>query len=145
MDPDRTAANAQPGYKDVIVMRLAEMYLIAAEAEFQLGNNDEAASYINVLRTRAAIKTPVNHTTEMQVTGADINLDFILDERARELAGEHIRWFDLKRTGKLVERVTKYNPDITKIQDFHVLRPIPQAEMQALTNAAEFGQNPGYN
>jgi len=140
-DPDRTSATAQPGFKDVIVMRLAEMYLIAAEAEFQLGNNNEAARQINVLRTRAARPGRV---ADMQIAAGDITLDFILDERARELAGEHLRWFDLKRTDKLVERVKKYNPDITAIQSFHILRPIREEELNALTNREEFGQNPGY-
>ncbi|MEI6949312.1 RagB/SusD family nutrient uptake outer membrane protein [Paraflavisolibacter sp. H34] len=145
MDPDRTAANSQAGFKDVIVMRLAEMYLVAAEAELQLGNKTEAARYLNVLRTRAAIKAPVDQTAAMQVSEAQVDLDFILDERARELAGENIRWFDLKRTGKLLERVQKYNPDITQLKAHHILRPIPLVELQALKNAAEFGQNPGYN
>jgi hypothetical protein len=121
------------------------MYLIAAEAAFQQGDNNTAATYINVLRTRAAIKTPVDHTSEMQITAADINIDFILDERARELAGEHLRWFDLKRTGKLVDRIHQYNKDITQVQPFHMLRPIPQEEINALTNGTEFGQNEGYN
>ncbi|WP_255474106.1 RagB/SusD family nutrient uptake outer membrane protein [Pontibacter qinzhouensis] len=141
-DPDREFANTQSGFKDVIVMRLAEMYLIAAEAEFGLGRPDLAANYINVLRTRAAKPDKV---AEMQVTSDMITLDFILDERARELAGEHLRWFDLKRTGKLVERVRRLNPDITQIQDHHVLRPIRQEELNALLNGEEFGQNPGYN
>ncbi len=55
LDPiTRASANSVPGYLDVIVIRLAEMYLIAAEAEMQLGNPAEAAAHINVLRTRAA-------------------------------------------------------------------------------------------
>ncbi|MFT2010011.1 RagB/SusD family nutrient uptake outer membrane protein [Pontibacter sp. 13R65] len=141
-DPDRESANTQSGFKDVIVMRLAEMYLIAAEAELGLGNPQGAADYINVLRTRAALPGKV---AEMQVSSDMITLDFILDERARELGGEHLRWFDLKRTGKLVERVRRLNPDITQIQDHHVLRPIRQEELNALLNGEEFGQNPGYN
>ncbi len=144
MDPFRVATNSPAGFNDVVVMRLAEMYLIAAEAEFQLGNVDEAATLVNVIRTRAALKSPVDQTASMQVTGGDITLDFLLDERAREFAGEHMRWFDLKRTGKLVERVVALNPDITKIQDFHVLRPIPLDEIQTLLNAKEFPQNDGY-
>jgi hypothetical protein len=146
MDPiTRATASSNPGYLDIFVIRLAEMYLIAAEAAFQQGDNNTAATYINVLRTRAAIKTPVDHTSEMQITAADINIDFILDERARELAGEHLRWFDLKRTGKLVDRIHQYNKDITQVQPFHMLRPIPQEEINALTNGTEFGQNEGYN
>ena len=157
-DPDRLTPAVQPGTKDIIVMRLAEMYLIAAEAEYNLGNAGEAAAMINVLRTRAAKKTPIDYTLQMQVAGSQIDMDFILAERARELAGEHLRWFDVKRikngqntTGGANDNETfsayikRMNPDITKVEDYHRLRPIPIAEMQALLNAAEFGQNPGYN
>jgi starch-binding outer membrane protein, SusD/RagB family len=147
-DPDRSAPNVTSGSKDVIVMRLAEMYLIAAEAEFQLNNNTAAATHINVLRTRAA---KPGQAAAMQVSAADINADFILAERARELAGEYIRWFDVKRmkngqsgAESFSAFIKRLNPDITKVQDFHRLRPIPAAELQALLNAQEFGQNPGY-
>lgn len=152
MDPDRTDANAQPGYKDILVMRLAEMYLISAEAEMQLGNNGAAAEMLNVLRRRAAQKTPVDKTSEMLVTASDINVDFILDERARELSGEHIRWFDLKRMlgsgtdgSAFAAYIKANNPDITGVKNFHILRPIRQEELNALLNGVEFGQNPGYN
>lgn len=142
LDPvTRSEPGQKPGFLDIIVMRLAEMYLIAAEAEHQLGNNSEAAEYLNVLRRRAAYP---GMESEMEISAGDVDLDFILDERARELAGELIRWFDLKRTGKLVERVQRYNPDITQIQPYHVLRPVPQDEIDRLLNGAEFGQNPGY-
>lgn len=144
-DPNRSAANAQPGFNDIFVIRFAEMYLIAAEAEFQLGNAATAAQRINVLRTRAAIKTPVDRTAAMQISAADVNISFILDERARELAGEHLRWFDLKRTNQFTTRIKALNPDITAVQDFHRLRPVPQTEIDALQNGAEFGQNAGYN
>lgn len=147
MDPlTRPSLTSQPGFEDILVIRLAEMYLISAEAEFQLGNPAAAAAKINVLRTRAAIKTPVNQTAAMQVTASDITLDFILDERARELCGEHLRWFDLKRTHKIIDRIKMYNPDINQsnLSDKIYLRPIPQTELDALTNGAEFGQNPGY-
>lgn len=144
-DPTRSAPTAEDGTMNVIVMRLAEMYLIAAEAELALNNKSAAADYVNVIRSRAAIKAPVDKTSEMQVTANDITLDFLLDERARELCGEHLRWFDLKRTGKLVERVQKYNPDVDGIQAYHVLRPVPQSELDALLNGNEYGQNPGYS
>jgi starch-binding outer membrane protein, SusD/RagB family len=147
-DPDRSAPSVAAGSKDVTVMRLAEMYLIAAEAEMQLGNNANAAGYINVLRTRAA---KPGQTAAMQITAGDINADFILAERARELAGEGIRWFDVKRMKNgqngaeaFATYITRLNPDITKVQNFHRLRPIRIEEMQALLNAQEFGQNPGY-
>jgi hypothetical protein len=142
----RASLTAQPGFLDIIAIRLAEMYLISAEAELQLGNTAAAATQINVLRTRAAIKTPVDQTAAMKVSAADITLDFILDERARELCGEHLRWFDLKRTHKIVDRIKKYNPDVNvaNLTDRIYLRPIPQTELDALTNGSEFGQNPGY-
>lgn len=145
--PDRSAPKAQPGYNDIFLMRFAEMYLIAAEAEFRLGNSDKAAEYINVIRTRAAKKAPVDQTAAMQVSASDITIDFILDERAREFAGEQIRWFDLKRSltpDQWTARIKTLNPDITAVQPFHRLRPIPQEELDALLNGQEFGQNPGY-
>lgn len=146
-DPDRNPGS-DAGTKNVVVMRLAEMYLIAAEASYKLNKTSpDAAYYINVLRTRAAVKTPVDHTSEMQVSISDIDLDFLLDERARELAGEHLRWPDLKRTKQLENRLGqgKQNPDITAFNpEKHYLRPIPQAELDVLENAEEYGQNPGY-
>lgn len=150
IDITRTVPNSQPGFADIIVIRFAEMYLISAEAEFQLGNFDAAASQLNVLRTRAAVKTPVNQTAAMQTTGAIVQvggINYILDERARELCGEHIRWFDLKRTltgEQFVTRIKTSNPDITAVEPFHRLRPIPLAELNSLANGAEFGQNLGY-
>lgn len=145
--PNRTAANAQPGYNDIFIIRFAEMYMIAAEAEMMMGNTTQAATYVNVLRTRAAKKTPVDYTAAMQVTAAQITPDFILAERAREFAGEHLRWFDVKRiknAGNFASFIKTTNPDITAVQDFHRLRPVPQEEISALLNGAEFGQNPGY-
>jgi hypothetical protein len=150
LDYTRTSPDAQPGFNDIMAIRFAEMYLISAEAEFQLGNYAAAATQLNVLRTRAAIKTPVNQTAAMQITAGQVQtggINFILDERARELCGEHLRWYDLKRTltgDEFVNRIKSANPDITDVQAFHRLRPVPQTELNALTNGAEFGQNPGY-
>ncbi len=148
-DPDRTPGS-DAGTKNVIVMRFAEMYLIAAEAAMKLNittAGQTAADYVNVLRTRAAIKTPVDKTAEMQVTNAQININFLLDERARELAGEHLRWPDLKRTKQLEHRLGpgKQNPDVTAFDPTkHYVRPVPQAELDALLNGEEYGQNPNY-
>ena len=140
-DPTRASANEAQSARDVFVIRFAELYLIAAEAEFNLGNLSQAATYLNVIRTRAA---KANKVAEMQITASQVTLDFILDERAREFAGEQIRWFDLKRSGKLVERVKAHNPNALGIQDFHTVRPIPRSQMDAVTNPEEFKQNPGY-
>jgi hypothetical protein len=118
------------------------MYMIAAEAELNLGNNAEAVEYFNVVRRRAAYP---GFEEEMEVSSSELTIDLILDEKAREFAGEQIRWFDLKRTGKLVERVREFNPDAAEnIQPFHNLRPIPQQQLDAITNKSEFPQNEGY-
>jgi len=142
-DPTRASAAETESARDVSLIRLPEMYLIAAEAEMQLGNTGAAVGYINTIRERAAINK--TNPQEMDVVPSSITLDFILDERAREFAGEQLRWFDLKRTNKLVERVQLHNPDAKSfIKDFHMIRPIPQSELDAVTNKDEFKQNPGY-
>lgn len=140
-DPTRPAANEAQSGRDAVVIRFAELYMIAAEASVGLGNKTDAATYVNVLRTRAA---KAGKVAEMQVTADQMTEDFILDERAREFAGEQIRWFDLKRTGKLEQRVKLHNPNAATIQAYHTVRPIPRAQLDAVTNPAEFKQNPGY-
>jgi len=118
------------------------MYLIAAEAAWRQGKSTDAANYMNVLRTRAA---KVGMEEEMKVAPGDIDLDFILDERARELMGEMHRWYDLKRTGTLLERVKKYKLDAApNIKEMHLVRPIPQTQIDRVTNPGEFRQNNGY-
>jgi hypothetical protein len=149
LDPTRAAVPELRGTRDFLLFRLAETMLIASEALMMDGRNAEAAVYINQIRRRAAAvgKTPAEteaNKLAMEITAADLNVDFILDERSRELLGELKRWFDLKRTGKLVERVRLYNPEGgPNIKDFHVLRPIPQNQIDR--TSTEFEQNPGYN
>lgn len=138
-DPSREVPKKETSHKDVIVLRLAEQYLIAAESAHQMGDNAAAAEYIDKLRQRAR-KAPGT----LPINTDDIDMDFILDERARELGGELLRWFDLKRTHTLVERVQKFNPDGVDIQSFHELRPVPQSELDKVTNRDAFKQNPGY-
>lgn len=142
LDPLRPSVNETAGRRDFPVIRLAEMYLIATEAAWRLNKNAEAAAYINVLRTRAA---KPGKEAEMQVSPADINIDFILEERARELVGEKFRWYDLKRTGTLLERVKKYNLDAApNIKEMHLVRPIPQTQIDRVSNPGVFMQNLGY-
>ena len=148
LDPQRAGVNDQPGSRDLLFFRLAETYLIAAEALMMSGNTSEAATLVNTVRRRAAKTGATAAETEtnrkaMEVTAAQLYIDCILDERARELLGEGTRWIDLARTGKLVERVKKYNPiAAANIKDFHVLRPIPQQQIDRTEGG--FSQNPGY-
>jgi starch-binding outer membrane protein, SusD/RagB family len=140
------------GDRDAFVFRLSEMYLIAAEGYMMGGQSTNAISKFNALRTARAKSGQSNVLSpaeEALVTAKDISL--VLDERARELCGEQQRWFDLKRTGKLVDRVKAYNGSAKNyVQAFHTLRPIPQPQLDAVTNRttgpdpAGFWQNSGY-
>jgi hypothetical protein len=127
--------NGTGDYKDLIMMRLGETYLLLAEAQFKLGQLAQAAASINVLRSRAQASL---------VTASDITMDFILDERARELIGEENRRMTLVRTGTLLERVKRLNiMENTTIQPYNSLLPIPQTEIN-LNKDATLTQNPGY-
>jgi starch-binding outer membrane protein, SusD/RagB family len=129
-----------PSVRPVIAFRLAETYLIAAEAAFMTGNMTDAVKYINVVRERAAY--PAVNVTAMDITVADLSIDFILDERTRELCGENVRWWDLVRTGKLLERVRMHNKEAApNIIDKHVLRPIPQAQIDATTTGEPYNNS----
>ena len=122
-------------YRDRYMMRLAETYLLRAEAYLGKGDNQHAADDINEVRLRSNA-TPV--------APGDVTLDYILDERARELVYEEHRRITLHRTGKLVERVRKYNTvNKDEIQDYHRLWPVPYAEIEANKDAV-LEQNPGY-
>jgi hypothetical protein len=140
--------------RSVFIARLAETYLIAAEALIMQGKKQEALDYINTVRRRAAYHesfTPEQLAAAeqaMTITDPDIlDIDFILDERTREMCGEGWRWFDLTRTNKLVERVRLHNPaGSPNIKDFHVLRPIPQTQLDLMSDEAQRAnyQNEGY-
>jgi starch-binding outer membrane protein, SusD/RagB family len=136
--PDLTYTH---GSRDFFVFRLADTHLLLAEAQLLAGNRAEALANINKVRQRAAF---AGKTAAMTITDAQLNMDFIMAERARELAGEQIRWLDLKRWGKLVERVKLYNPQAAvNIKDIHNLRPIPQPQIDRTQDGA-FTQNSGY-
>lgn len=128
-------------HADNIVYRLADTYLLAAEAYFRLNQKDEAAKYINIVRNRACR----NHDHSMDVTASDITDDFMLDERARELVGEYTRWMDLKRFRMLKQRAEAHNPYVKNFnEDVHYLRPIPDKyELNYHINPEDF-QNYGY-
>lgn len=89
----------QSSFRDLILYRLAETYLMCAEAYFHKGNNTEALKYFNKTYTRAGNK---------EYTGS-LTLEELLDEYARELHFEGVRWPLLKRLGLLYEYCTKYS------------------------------------
>ena len=122
---------------DLMVFRLAETYLLRAEAYFRKGMLQNAADDINVLRKRVGA---------ILVLPIDVTLDYILDERARELIAEEPRRRTLTRMGNLVERVRKYSllaSTRTTIQDKHEFFPIPQTAIDA-NFSVKLVQNPGY-
>lgn len=140
IDPRRPAIQWEQGSRDWFVMRLGDTYLLRAEARFKQGNTAGAASDINVVRTRAAFP---GKAANMQITAASVTMDFILDERARELDAEQCRWYDLTRTGTLVSRVKLHNPlAAANIAAHHVRRPIPQIQIDRTLGG--YVQNCGY-
>lgn len=122
-------------FSDHYIFRLAETYLLRAEAYLMSGNQAGAADDINIVRAR------VNADP---VSPGNVDIDYILDERARELCWEKERIFTLKRMNKFIERVRQYNLIVAPvIDDHHSLFPIPHSEIERNTEAV-LEQNPGY-
>lgn len=129
-----------PGSREAVVYRMADTYLLSAEAHLGAGATATALDRLNVVRRRAALTDELRDDMEL----AAIDLDVLLDERARELLGEYDRWFDLKRTGKLIERTLANNPQaraVNNLSEIHLVRPIPQDEINKLSGLT---QNTGY-
>ena len=131
---------AKTSTRDIVLSRLGETYLIAAEAYFKKGDLATGLTRLNAVRTRAGVPN---------ATLSEFNLDYILDESARETLGEYHRWFDLKRTGKLVERASLHNY-LIQASNFNgnngqlkLLRPIPQSALDFNLNKG-FPHNPAY-
>ena len=124
---------------DMMVMRTAEIYLIAAEACQQLGIPEEAIKYLKPLRDRAA--RPGTVAPEL----TEVTEETILDEYAREMAGEFCRWALLKRHHKLGERLKLYNSRAARYfnEDIHYNRPISADFLNQIENKDEYGDN-GY-
>ncbi|RDB06714.1 RagB/SusD family nutrient uptake outer membrane protein [Runella aurantiaca] len=145
-DTKRPDLTYEAGSRDYFVFRLADVYLMQAEALLQSGNVGEATAAINMVRFRAGWP---GKKEAMLIKEADMNFEKIIEERGRELAGEQTRWMDLKRWGLLVERVKLYNPQAaTNVKSIHNVRPIPQTQIDRSAKTAEntsvFAQNPGY-
>lgn len=137
-EDENTTTTPEISDRDIFVFRLSEMYLIQAECRLATQGSGAALRVLDGLRRVRAISGKDN-----SIQGT-VDINTILDERALELVGEYQRWFDLKRTGKLIERVKKYNAQASgNIDAHHLLRPIPQAQMDAVVGDG-FPQNPGY-
>ncbi|WKK60170.1 RagB/SusD family nutrient uptake outer membrane protein [Sphingobacterium sp. BN32] len=155
----------QGGNGDFYVFRLAETYLLRAEAYFWKGQLDLAAADINKVRTRAKA---------LPMTAAEVTIDFIMDERARELFTEEPRHSEMVRISFILaaknlqgyslanfseknyyfDRVKRKNPtydqkismlgNVANIAPFHVLWPIPSTVITANTKGV-INQNKGYD
>lgn len=130
-------------YLDQYMFRFAETYLLRAEAYLKLNDQTKAASDINVVRERASAKP---------VEVSQVDMDYILDERMRELGVEEKRRLTLMRTGRLYDRVKKHNPfyadpqtngDGVGMLEKYNIWPIPQSAIEANSDAV-LDQNPGY-
>lgn len=125
-------------YRDIHIITLPEMYLVAAEAYLKAGDNPKALARLNEVHQRAGLSA---------LTGT-ITIDDILDENVCENFGNEARWMDLRRTQTLVTRCTKYNHEMgDKAAQYigkKLLRPIPQAAIDANDQLTLADQNPGY-
>jgi hypothetical protein len=133
--PNALKGGAGFTYQDQYLIRLAETYLLRAEAYLGAGNPGAAAADVNIVRARS---------NAAPASTGDINIDYILDERIRELGVEEKRMFTIMRLGKWYDRVVKCNPFYaTAANTKFNLWPIPQSEIER-NRGAKLEQNPGY-
>ena len=133
-------SNLQLKTGNMFIMRMAEVYLLAAEANQMLGNGKKAADYLNVLRKRAARPGVAESVWKLDTATEDD----IFDEYAREMCGEFTRWALLKRHNAFEERLAKYNYRASlSFKKHHYNRPISYDFLSTILNAEEFGDN-GY-
>ncbi|RPH31668.1 MAG: RagB/SusD family nutrient uptake outer membrane protein [Bacteroidales bacterium] len=131
-----------PTASNITVLRLSEVYLIAAEAAVKLPDNTKALAYINAIVSRA--------NPAKSITGT-VTLAQVLLERRKELIGEGHRLFDAMRNNITITRTgTSHLLDLTAEEKtynwgwYKIVLPIPKAEIDANPNIRD-QQNPGYN
>ena len=143
----KASVSDNQSFKDIIIYRLPEAYILGCEAYIHLNNPDSARYYYNKTWTRAG---------NAEETGT-ITIAMLADEQARELDMEGDRWNFLKREGLLIDYVRQFggeqvkndkgvvlNDDVrirSNIQAFHVRWPIPQTQIDIMKT---FPQNEGY-
>jgi hypothetical protein len=114
---------------NIPILRLADMYLVAAEAEARLrGATTAAYGFINTVRTRAGLPGLTTNLSK------DAFIDAVIKERAWEFFAEGDRWYDLTRTGKFMTEISKGVNNVFPTrtpQPKHKYFPIPQDEINA--------------
>ncbi len=128
-------------FRDEYAIRLPETILLRAEAYLRKGENQKAADDINSIRSRA--------NCDYLVAAGDVDIDFILDERARELFAEESRWHTLLRMGGTVAtdriKANAYYEHVAQTLTFdYNLWPIPQSVIDRNKDVL-LEQNPGWN
>lgn len=134
---NNATSNRYGNLNATFMMRMSEVYLIAAEAAIYANSGTNAITYINKVRTRAGA-SPLTSSVTVQT---------VLDERARELCGEYVRYYDLKRTKKLSKTyLSDTNPDVGQFfrNGINEVKPIPSSFLNALQEGGTYYQNPGY-
>src|SRR5699024_8636093 len=125
--------NTKESLEYSILFRLAEQYLIRAEARVHLGKIAKAQNDLNKIRNRAGLPNTIAHTEKELV-------EAIIQERQIELFTEYgQRWFDLKRTHKAAEALSPIKPNW---KDTDILLPLPESELELNPNLQP--QNKGY-
>lgn len=145
-------------YRDIVLLQLSDMYLVRAEANMMLG--EDYMSDINAVRSRAGL-SDLSSSADYQAPYATADnapyysfsvkpIDLLLDERARELYAQNMRWMDLRRTKQLVRYNVAFNKYLNGSAsammyngEYKVLRPIPQDAIE-LNDGLRGYQNPGY-
>lgn len=155
-DPESDNVTEKNDYRDVPLLHVSEMYLVAAEAYLMAGDEVKALEKINDVRARAGAPRLSSFGAYIPpyITNANFNitpLDLVLDERARECYAERTRYFDLRRTKQLVRYNLEFSRYATSVAtmknakgEIKWYRPIPQAEIDANHGITSADQNPGY-
>lgn len=152
-DPNTIQANGNTNcYRDIVLLHLSDIFLVAAEAYLMAGDDAKAISYVNAVRTRAGLGAASFANYEPAYAAKTLRpIDLILDERAKELYAEGHRWMDLRRTKQLVHYNVDYSyyiSDVAQMQNTAGVtkwyRPIPQAEINSNEGISEADQNAGY-
>ena len=162
-DANSAQLGTKNDYRDIVILHVSDLYLIAAEAYYMADQTSKALEKVNQVRQRAGLtalnsfndylQNNINYAMSTSFEATLSPLDVILDERARELYAEGHRWMDLRRTKQLVRYNVEFNKYVTiasQMMDadhinYKLLRPIPTNEISSNTSISPEDQNPGYN